>query len=174
MVGPPPARPAGRGRPGLLTWPRGRVPWVHARENADLAHHGDADLIPGLVDLAVNVRSSGTPSWLAARIRTADLAAYPDQRAAVAAVAARHRRPAGEGLVTAGAPRPLRGPAPSPPAGGGGAAPRRRRRGLRAAGAGPPAPARGRRAPSVHRAGGRPARRRAPGRPGDPAVPVHA
>ena len=76
---------------------------MHARENAGLAHHGDADLVPGLVDLAVNVRSSGTPSWLAARIREADLAAYPDQRAAVAAVAARHRRAADEVLLTAGA-----------------------------------------------------------------------
>ncbi len=70
---------------------------------ADLAHHGDADLVPGLVDLAVNVRSSGTPAWLAARIREADLAAYPDQRLAVAAVAARHRRATGEVLLTAGA-----------------------------------------------------------------------
>jgi histidinol-phosphate aminotransferase len=76
---------------------------VHARVNADLAHHGDADLVPGLVDLAVNVRSAGTPGWLAARIREADLAAYPDQRAAVAAVAARHRRAADEVLLTAGA-----------------------------------------------------------------------
>jgi histidinol-phosphate aminotransferase len=70
---------------------------------ADLAHHGDADLVPGLIDLAVNVRSSGTPAWLADRIREADLAAYPDQRAAVAAVAARHRRAADEVLLTAGA-----------------------------------------------------------------------
>ena len=76
---------------------------MHARENDGLAHHGDADLVPGLVDLAVNVRSSGTPGWLAARIREADLAAYPDQRAAVAAVAARHRRAADEVLLTAGA-----------------------------------------------------------------------
>jgi histidinol-phosphate aminotransferase len=76
---------------------------MHARDNADLAHHGDADLVPGLVDLAVNVRSSGTPTWLAARIREADLAAYPDQGAAVAAVAARHRRSADEVLLTAGA-----------------------------------------------------------------------
>jgi histidinol-phosphate aminotransferase len=76
---------------------------MHARENAGLAHHGDADLVPGLVDLAVNVRSSGTPTWLAARIREADLAAYPDQRAAVAAVAARHRRSTDEVLLTAGA-----------------------------------------------------------------------
>jgi histidinol-phosphate/aromatic aminotransferase/cobyric acid decarboxylase-like protein/adenosyl cobinamide kinase/adenosyl cobinamide phosphate guanylyltransferase len=76
---------------------------MHAPENAGLAHHGDADLVPGLVDLAVNVRSSGTPSWLAARIREADLAAYPDQGAAVAAVAARHRRSSDEVLLTAGA-----------------------------------------------------------------------
>ena len=76
---------------------------MHAPENAGLAHHGDADLVPGLVDLAVNVRSSGTPSWLAARIREADLAAYPDQGAAVTAVAARHRRAADEVLLTAGA-----------------------------------------------------------------------
>ena len=76
---------------------------MHAPENAGLAHHGDADLVPGLVDLAVNVRSSGTPTWLAARIREADLAAYPDQGAAVTAVAARHRRAADEVLLTAGA-----------------------------------------------------------------------
>jgi histidinol-phosphate aminotransferase len=69
----------------------------------DLGHHGDADLVPGLVDLAVNVRQSGTPGWLADRVRQADLAAYPDQSAAVAAVAARHRRAAGEVLLTAGA-----------------------------------------------------------------------
>jgi histidinol-phosphate aminotransferase len=73
------------------------------RDDAGLAHHGDADLMPGLVDLAVNVRSAGTPPWLAAQVRAADLAGYPDQRAAVAAVAARHRRAAGEVLLTAGA-----------------------------------------------------------------------
>ncbi len=70
---------------------------------ADLAHHGDADLVPGLIDLAVNVRSAGTPPWLAALIRNTDLSAYPDQRPAVAAVAARHRRPGDEVLLTAGA-----------------------------------------------------------------------
>jgi histidinol-phosphate aminotransferase len=69
----------------------------------DLSHHGDADLVPGLTDLAVNVRSGGTPAWLAERIRDTDLAAYPDQREAVAAVAARHARAAGEVLLTAGA-----------------------------------------------------------------------
>jgi histidinol-phosphate aminotransferase len=69
----------------------------------DLSHHGDADLGPGLVDLAVNVRAGGTPDWLAARIRGADLAAYPDQHEAVAAVAARHGRAQDEVLLTAGA-----------------------------------------------------------------------
>jgi histidinol-phosphate aminotransferase len=70
---------------------------------ADLAHHGDADLVPGLTDLAVNVRSSGTPAWLAALIRDTDLAAYPDQRPAVEAIAARHGRARNEVLLTAGA-----------------------------------------------------------------------
>ena len=69
----------------------------------DLIHHGDADLVPGLVDLAVNVRTGGTPGWLAALIRAADFTAYPDQREAVAAIAARHRRAPGEVLLTAGA-----------------------------------------------------------------------
>ena len=71
--------------------------------NFDLSHHGDADIVPGLVDLAVNVRTGGTPGWLAARIRGTDLASYPDQREAIAAVAARHGRAAGEVLLTAGA-----------------------------------------------------------------------
>jgi histidinol-phosphate aminotransferase len=71
--------------------------------SVDLSHHGDADLVPGLADLAVNVRSGGTPGWLAQRIRGTDLAAYPDQREAVAAVAARHARAADEVLLTAGA-----------------------------------------------------------------------
>jgi histidinol-phosphate aminotransferase len=71
--------------------------------SVDLSHHGDADLVPGLVDLAVNVRSGGTPGWLAERIRGVDLAAYPDRREAVAAVAARHGRAHGEVLLTAGA-----------------------------------------------------------------------
>jgi len=69
----------------------------------DLIHHGDADLVPGLVDLAVNVRTGGTPAWLAERIRGTDLAAYPDQAEALKAVAARHARTVDEVLLTAGA-----------------------------------------------------------------------
>ena len=71
----------------------------------DLRHHGDAELGPGLVDLAVNVRPGTPPPWLAALLRktVADLAAYPDPAPARAAVAGRHGRTAEEVLLTAGA-----------------------------------------------------------------------
>jgi len=44
-------------------------------------YHGDQELAPGLVDLAVNVRDAPMPSWLrAALLRSLDdLARYPDQ-----------------------------------------------------------------------------------------------
>jgi histidinol-phosphate aminotransferase len=72
---------------------------------ADLLFHGDAELAPGLVDLAVNVRTGPRPEWLTAAIVAAldDLARYPDAGPARAAVAARHGRPADEVLLTAGA-----------------------------------------------------------------------
>lgn len=71
----------------------------------DLAHHGDAEVAPGLVDLAVNVRREPLPDWLRTPIVAAldDLARYPNPEPARAAVAARHRRPVGEVLLTAGA-----------------------------------------------------------------------
>lgn len=71
----------------------------------DLAHHGDAELAPGLVDLAVNVRAGTPPPWLRERLRAAldDVAAYPSDVAARAAVAHRHGRSVDEVLVTAGA-----------------------------------------------------------------------
>jgi histidinol-phosphate aminotransferase len=70
-----------------------------------LRFHGDAELAPGLVDLAVNVRPEPHPPWLAAPVRAAldDLARYPDPTAARAAVAARHGRDPDEVLLTAGA-----------------------------------------------------------------------
>ncbi len=68
-----------------------------------LSHHGDQDVPPGLLDLAVNVRTGGAPAWLAARIASADLATYPDQTDAIAAIANRHERAADEVLLTAGA-----------------------------------------------------------------------
>jgi histidinol-phosphate aminotransferase len=65
--------------------------------DVDLGHHGDAEVGPGLVDLAVNVRAGTPPPWLAARLADSltQLAAYPDPTAARAAAAAAHgRRPA--------------------------------------------------------------------------------
>jgi len=70
-----------------------------------LRFHGDRELADGLVDLAVNVRPHPHPPWLAGPVAAAlaDLARYPDDRAAREAVGARHGRPAAEVLLTAGA-----------------------------------------------------------------------
>ncbi|MDO0928307.1 Rv2231c family pyridoxal phosphate-dependent protein CobC [Streptomyces sp. TG1A-8] len=74
----------------------------------DLRHHGDAEVRDdgaGLADLAVNVRADTPPGWLREEIAASlsSLAAYPDGRAARAAVAARHGLPARRVLLTAGA-----------------------------------------------------------------------
>jgi histidinol-phosphate aminotransferase len=68
-----------------------------------LAHHGDRDALPGLVDLAVNVRSGTPPEWLRTCIAEVDPARYPDATEATNAVARRHGRVPDEVLVTAGA-----------------------------------------------------------------------
>ncbi|MFG3053858.1 Rv2231c family pyridoxal phosphate-dependent protein CobC [Kitasatospora sp. NPDC048239] len=76
------------------------------RTEPDLRHHGDAEVrSPGLVDLAVNVRTGTPPPWLREHLAATlgDLATYPDPAAARAAVADRHRRPVAEVLLTAGA-----------------------------------------------------------------------
>ena len=74
----------------------------------DLRHHGDAEVRDdggSLVDLAVNVRADTPPVWLREHIAASlgGLAAYPDGRAARAAVAARHGLPVERVLLTAGA-----------------------------------------------------------------------
>jgi histidinol-phosphate aminotransferase len=71
----------------------------------DLHHHGDTELAPGLVDLAVNVRAGAPPAWLLAVLHAAveDSAAYPDARPARRAVAAAHGRAEDEVLLAAGA-----------------------------------------------------------------------
>lgn len=74
----------------------------------DLRHHGDAEVRDdgsALVDLAVNVRAGTPPAWLREHIAgsVAGLAAYPDGRAARAAVATRHGLPVERVLLTAGA-----------------------------------------------------------------------
>ena len=68
-----------------------------------MRHHGDLEALPGLVDLAVNVRADTPPEWLARRLRAVDLASYPNQDGAVKAVAERHGRNPDEVLLTAGA-----------------------------------------------------------------------
>ncbi|MET8245510.1 Rv2231c family pyridoxal phosphate-dependent protein CobC [Streptomyces sp. NPDC005202] len=78
------------------------------RGGHDLRHHGDAEVRDdgsGLVDLAVNVRADTPPAWLRERIAASldGLAAYPDGRAARAAVAARHGLAVEHVLLTAGA-----------------------------------------------------------------------
>ncbi|MEU2056258.1 Rv2231c family pyridoxal phosphate-dependent protein CobC [Streptomyces bungoensis] len=74
----------------------------------DLRHHGDAEVRDdgaALVDLAVNVRADTPPAWLREEMAASlsSLAAYPDGRAARAAVAARHGVPVERVLLTAGA-----------------------------------------------------------------------
>ena len=71
----------------------------------DLRHHGDDELGPGLVDLAVNVRAGAPPTWLRTVLHAAldDSAGYPDARPARVAVAAAHGRDPAEVLLTAGA-----------------------------------------------------------------------
>ncbi|MGN6609485.1 MAG: Rv2231c family pyridoxal phosphate-dependent protein CobC [Jatrophihabitans sp.] len=73
----------------------------HAGVN--LGHHGDLDARDGLVDLAVNVRAGTPPAWLRDELAAVDLARYPDDRAARAALAARHGRTPDEVLPVAGA-----------------------------------------------------------------------
>ncbi|MFB7518312.1 Rv2231c family pyridoxal phosphate-dependent protein CobC [Streptomyces sp. NPDC056144] len=75
-------------------------------DNHDLRHHGDAEVRDEkLIDLAVNVRTNTPPDWLRRRIADSltGLAAYPDGRAARAAVAERHDLTANRVLLTAGA-----------------------------------------------------------------------
>ncbi|WP_114045434.1 cobyrinate a,c-diamide synthase [Acidipropionibacterium virtanenii] len=58
----------------------------------DLHHHGDHDVAPGLVDLAVNVRVDHTPDWLVDAITASapSWQAYPDPAPARAALARHH------------------------------------------------------------------------------------
>lgn len=70
-----------------------------------LRHHGDAELAPGLADLAVNVRAGAPPDWLRTLLHAAldDSTGYPDAGPARSAVAAAHGRDPSEVLLTAGA-----------------------------------------------------------------------
>jgi histidinol-phosphate aminotransferase len=71
----------------------------------DLHLHGDQFARGARDDLAVNVLAGGPPPWLRAAISAAldDLGAYPDEAAATAAVAERHRRSPKEVVLLNGA-----------------------------------------------------------------------
>jgi histidinol-phosphate/aromatic aminotransferase/cobyric acid decarboxylase-like protein/adenosyl cobinamide kinase/adenosyl cobinamide phosphate guanylyltransferase len=73
-------------------------------QQSDLREHGDTQVPDGAIDLAVNVQP-GPPAWLAKKLaaEVESLAAYPNDRDACAAAAARHGRPATECLVVNGA-----------------------------------------------------------------------
>lgn len=76
---------------------------VEARvPDPDLRHHGDNDLAPGLVDLAVNVHPA--TAWFIDEIKAAsdDWGAYPDARPARRALGEHHGINADQILVTAG------------------------------------------------------------------------
>ncbi|WP_198663464.1 Rv2231c family pyridoxal phosphate-dependent protein CobC [Jiangella endophytica] len=92
------------GEPTIAVRPETGQSAAGASVDPPLREHGDTQVPAGMVDLAVNVQP-GPPSWLADRLAAAvrDLAAYPDDRAARAAAAARHGRPAEECLVVDGA-----------------------------------------------------------------------
>ena len=77
----------------------------------DLRHHGDTLVRPGDADHAVNVIAGGPPAWLREALQAAlaggELAAYPDETQAVAALAALHGRAADEIVPTNGAAQAL-------------------------------------------------------------------
>lgn len=72
-------------------------------EGVDLAHHGDRDIAPGLVDLAVNVRPRRTPGFIVDAVTAdPDWSVYPDPSPLCSALANHHRLPVGAVLPTAG------------------------------------------------------------------------
>ena len=89
---------------GKTASPRATVA-IAGHWQADLRHHGDAELTGDLLDFAVNVSPDPIPGWLSEPIEAAcrQLGRYPDPRAATAAAAAHHHRPESEVLLTAGA-----------------------------------------------------------------------
>jgi histidinol-phosphate aminotransferase len=80
------------------------------RLDAEPRLHGDALVRPGDADHVVNVLAGGPPPWLREVLHAAldsDASAYPDERAAVTAVAALHDRAPEEIVPTNGATEAL-------------------------------------------------------------------
>ena len=95
-------RPGGRPRPARRTAAPSAASGTRV-DGIDLDHHGDRDIAPGLVDLAVNIQP-GPPAWLADEVQRtiAGLAAYPDATEARVAIAEAHGVPPEMVLPTAG------------------------------------------------------------------------
>jgi histidinol-phosphate aminotransferase len=76
-----------------------------SRPDQGLRFHGDVVAGPGQLDFAVNVVPDGPPGWLLEALSDAlsQLAVYPDEGPATAAVAARHGRPPEEVVPLNGA-----------------------------------------------------------------------
>ncbi|WP_066363550.1 Rv2231c family pyridoxal phosphate-dependent protein CobC [Herbidospora mongoliensis] len=74
-------------------------------DHHDLRHHGDSEVGPGLVDLAVNVRQGMPPKWLREILVTSlsEISAYPNAERATRIVAEHHGRVPEEVLLTVGA-----------------------------------------------------------------------
>jgi histidinol-phosphate aminotransferase len=74
------------------------------RPDQGLRFHGDTVAGSGQLDFAVNVVPGGPPGWLLEALRDglSRAAAYPDEGPAIAAVAARHRRPPDEVVLLNG------------------------------------------------------------------------
>ncbi|HZD38504.1 MAG TPA: Rv2231c family pyridoxal phosphate-dependent protein CobC [Actinomycetes bacterium] len=97
---PPPTPPAPAGGAGGSTG-RGQ----HGlRDLGELRVHGDGMVGPGQLDFAVNVVPGGPPEWLRGAMvdALAGVGSYPDERAAVAALAVRHGREPDEVMATNG------------------------------------------------------------------------
>jgi adenosylcobyric acid synthase len=98
--GPPPNLPVvPPGGPGELPLHGADLP------PGELLVHGDTMAAPGQLDFAVNVVPGGPPAWLRRELASAlgRLGAYPDERPAAAAVAARHGRSPAETVLLNGA-----------------------------------------------------------------------
>lgn len=76
---------------------------------AELRRHGDTIAGAGQLDFAVNVVPGGPPDWLRRELHAAlgRVAAYPDDRPAADALAARHGRPPGEVVCANGSAEAL-------------------------------------------------------------------
>ncbi|MEA2319898.1 MAG: histidinol-phosphate aminotransferase, partial [Solirubrobacteraceae bacterium] len=77
---------------------------------AELRRHGDVDARNCTADHSVSVLAGGPPAWLRAELEQAlagDTAAYPDERVAIAAIAALHGRDPAEIVPTNGAAEAL-------------------------------------------------------------------